>query len=144
MSQEKGELELTVDRLNQQIREFLKDREIMTGTVNRLTMENEKLFEANRTMGEKLGRLDLTPTIRHILGQPCFAVRNEAKMLRDAGYAHVDTKAEDEQAVAIYWMLNLYLEHGSAWRVEGGKQVKAFIEKIEAITPKAAEVPKRE
>lgn len=135
---------MTVDRLNQQIREFLKDREIMTGTVNRLTMENEKLFEANRTMGEKLGRLDLTPTIRHILGQPCFAIRNEAKMLRDAGYAHVDTKAEDEQAVAIYWMLNLYLEHGSAWRVEGGKQIQAMTEKILAKDKEAAEVPKRE
>lgn len=144
MSEEQGESEKTVDHLNQQIREFLKDREILIANVNRLTMENEKLFEANRTMGEKLGRLDLNDTVRHILGQPCFAIRNEAKMLRDAGYARVDTKAEDEQAVAIYWMLNLYLEHGSAWRVEGGKQVQAMTAKIEAQTPKAADVPKGE
>jgi hypothetical protein len=36
-------------------------------------------------------------------------------MLREDGH-EIKTRAEDEQAAVIHWLLNLYLEHGDQWR----------------------------
>jgi hypothetical protein len=35
--------------------------------------------------------------------------------LREDGH-EIATKAEDEQAAVIHWLLNLYLEHAAQWR----------------------------
>lgn len=82
--------------------------------------------------GEKLSRLTLNETTRDILGRPGFTVRDYAHMLRDAGYAEVKTKTEDEQAVALFWMLMLYIDHGDNWRKVGGEEIARMIEKIKA------------
>jgi hypothetical protein len=43
------------------------------------------------------------------------------------------TPRRNEQAVAIHWMLCLYLKHGPAqWRTEGEKELKDRREKLQA------------
>lgn len=49
-----------------------------------------------------------------ILGRPNFAVAPIAHVLRKAGQ-EIKTKAEDEQAAGIYWMLCLYEKHGDSF-----------------------------
>ena len=65
--------------------------------------------------------------LRWILGQLCFQIINIAKILRKHS-APIKTKAEDEQANVIYWMLNLYLQHGKDWRDIGDKLLKEYAE----------------
>jgi hypothetical protein len=57
---------------------------------------------------------------RWILGRPNFTLAGVFRKLRDMG-VEIATKAEDEQAVSIYWMLCLHERHGDDWRVEGDK-----------------------
>jgi hypothetical protein len=66
---------------------------------------------------------------RWILGRPCFVCAGIAQNLRAKGY-EIERKAEDEQAVVIDWMLNLYAKHGTDWRSEA----EAFLK-----TPKEQE-----
>jgi len=73
--------------------------------------------------------IPLNEHTRWILGQPCFAIADIARLLRDSGNV-VDYKAEDEQATALHFLLNIYLEHGEAWRVKAGEQIAAMIEKV--------------
>lgn len=50
-----------------------------------------------------------------ILGRPNFACAGVAKILRKAGHK-IESRAEDEQAAVIHWMLDLYFKHGpNAW-----------------------------
>ena len=63
---------------------------------------------------------ELNDETRWILGQPNFACGPIANVLRLQG-AEINTKAEDEQAYVIYWMLSLYLKFGDDWRKEGDK-----------------------
>ena len=61
--------------------------------------------------------------VRWILGRPNFSVARLAQRLQqmDPLYKATEARAEDEQAVAIHWMLNLYLKHGREWRSEADK-----------------------
>lgn len=68
-------------------------------------------------------KFDLDDELRWILGRPGFAVRDIAHLLRDSGY-QCARKCEDEQAVAIHWMLCKYFDHGLKWREEGEKELK--------------------
>lgn len=65
---------------------------------------------------------ELDAEVRWILGRPCFAVANIADILRTNG-ATIARKAEDEQAVALHWMLSLYFQYGANWRAEGDNQL---------------------
>ncbi len=67
---------------------------------------------------------DLDDELRWILGQPGFAIRGIAETLRASTAYKVERKHEDEQAVAIHWMLCLYFEHGSKWREVGQKMLE--------------------
>jgi hypothetical protein len=53
--------------------------------------------------------------VRWILGRPCFWCGSIAEALRRNGH-DIPTKAEDEQASVIHWMLSMYLKHGDKWR----------------------------
>lgn len=64
--------------------------------------------------------LPLNEHTRWILGRPNFTLAGIFRALRALG-VEIATKAEDEQAVAIYWMLCLHERHGEAWREEGDK-----------------------
>ena len=81
-------------------------------------------------------QLPLTPTLRSILGRPCFACMPTAQLLRVAGYV-IDKKAEDEQAVTIWWLLNQYLIHGEdKWEDEANKAFKEMHKQYIASLPK--------
>lgn len=54
---------------------------------------------------------------RWILGQPSFSMHGFAQRLRANGF-EIKSKAEDEQAVVIHWMLNMYKKHGKDWRAK--------------------------
>ena len=66
---------------------------------------------------------ELNDTTRWILGRPCFACAGIANKLRTLGH-EINTRAEDEQAAAIHWMLCLYEEYGDSWREEASKILK--------------------
>ncbi len=58
---------------------------------------------------------DLDPELRWILGQICFQCISTAQALRLMGH-EIPTRAEDEQAATLNWMLGLYAKHGKGWR----------------------------
>jgi hypothetical protein len=68
---------------------------------------------------------DLDDEVRWILGRPCFAIAGIAGALRKNGYK-CERKAEDEQAVAIHWMLSVYFAHGKGWREAAQKELDAM------------------
>ncbi|MDH5259302.1 MAG: hypothetical protein OEX07_14905 [Gammaproteobacteria bacterium] len=66
-----------------------------------------------------------------ILGTPCFASANYAKLLIAAGiYEDKEKKAEYEQAVFAHWGLGLYKEHGEKWKEEADKILKECAAKV--------------
>jgi len=60
--------------------------------------------------------IELDDEVRFILGRPNFTLAGIARRLHELGIYEVKTKAEDEQAVAIHWMLTLYEKYGKEWR----------------------------
>ena len=66
---------------------------------------------------------ELTPDLMSILGRVNFACREFAEALRADG-VEIPTKSEAEQAHCIHWMLGIYLEHGSDWREEIGRELE--------------------
>lgn len=75
-----------------------------------------------------MGEIQLPPLddeVRDILGRPCFMVAGLASRLRAIGYEPVRRKAEDEQAVALYWMLSQYVKHGKDWRAKAIEELRA-------------------
>jgi hypothetical protein len=60
-----------------------------------------------------------------ILGTPCFASANNARLLIEAGiYEDKVKKTEYEQAVFSHWALSLYEKYGEDWKKEGNKILK--------------------
>lgn len=74
---------------------------------------------------------ELNDTTKDILGTPNFKCAPIAGALRAIG-RDIPTKAEDEQAHAIHFMLEMYEKYGNDWRVEAGKMFKAEQKKIKA------------
>lgn len=67
----------------------------------------------------------LDPELRFILGRVCFMCREIARTLCESQRYDVPKRAEDEQAVAIHWMLGHYFKHGPAkWREEAEKELR--------------------
>lgn len=67
---------------------------------------------------------ELTTELRWILGQMCFQHIHTAQALRLMGH-EIARKAEDEQAVTIYWMLGHYLKDPANWRKNATDEMKA-------------------
>ena len=61
--------------------------------------------------------VELDDEVRWILGRPNFTCGSTAQVLRILGH-EIKTKAEDEQAAVMHWMLCLYEKHGGNWREE--------------------------
>jgi hypothetical protein len=57
----------------------------------------------------------MTPQLATILGTMCFDCIHFARALRMAGQ-DIKTRAEDEQAATLHWMLTHYFRHGENWR----------------------------
>jgi hypothetical protein len=67
---------------------------------------------------------ELTSELRWILGRMCFQHIHTAQALRLMGH-QIARKAEDEQAVTIYWMLGHYLKDPANWRDNASAEMKA-------------------
>lgn len=59
--------------------------------------------------------IPLNDDTRWILGRPNFWCASIANVLREDGH-DIKSRAEEEQAAVIHWLLNLYIQHGSGWR----------------------------
>jgi len=57
---------------------------------------------------------EMTPALRHVLGMMCFQLAPFAHIFRAAG-ADIKTRAEDEQAFCLHWLIKHVLLHGDAW-----------------------------
>jgi hypothetical protein len=78
--------------------------------------------------------LEFNEEVRWILGRPCFTVLPVVHYLRANGQ-NIPTKAEEEQAAAIFWMLGQYLEHGKGWNEKANAILKAHFEASKAEQP---------
>lgn len=71
--------------------------------------------------------------LRNILGTVCFRCRDIARLLRDSGLYEVKSKAEDEQAAAIHWLLSSYFKYGPGieWRDKANQVLSELADKIQ-------------
>lgn len=67
---------------------------------------------------------ELNEETMFIFGMPNFRCIPIVEALRRTGH-DIMRKAEVEQACAIYWMLGMYLEHGTKWAEEADKFLAA-------------------
>lgn len=78
----------------------------------------DKFREAEKRIAELEARTVKLPpmneTLIAILGRPNFTSSHLAELLRKSGF-DIARKSEHEQATVIYWLLNIYLEHGEKW-----------------------------
>jgi hypothetical protein len=70
---------------------------------------------------------ELNVDLTDILGRPNFACGPIAQVLRKGGMA-IPTHAEEEQAHVLFWLLGLYVAHGSDWRGEADRRLRTIIE----------------
>lgn len=72
--------------------------------------------------------IELTDDVRFILGFICFQCMHIVQALRLGG-REINTKAEDEQAAAIHFMLNHYLADRENWRENVNAELRAMAAK---------------
>ncbi|WP_234686419.1 hypothetical protein [Comamonas aquatica] len=77
----------------------------------------------------------LTPELASILGLMCFQCISFAQALRAAGHT-IKTRAEDEQAAVLHWMLGHYFRHGDDWRTAAAEDMKRMEAEALAAQPK--------
>lgn len=65
---------------------------------------------------------ELTDDLRDILSMMIWTTGPIAHALR-AGGVEIKTRAEDEQAHVMHWLITLALEHGSAWREKASDRI---------------------
>ena len=65
---------------------------------------------------------EMNDDLRAILGRPCFACGQLAELMRKNGM-EIRTRAEDEQAAVIFWLLKIYLEFKEGWQPEAARQL---------------------
>jgi hypothetical protein len=94
----------------------------LEGEIKRLQVENQFLRVKAGVDSQDIGtiQIELNEHTRAILGRPNFACMRIAHQLRKMGH-EIPNKAEEEQATVLWWMLNLYLEHGDQWQEEGAR-----------------------
>ncbi|MDH2313386.1 hypothetical protein [Methylobacterium brachiatum] len=75
---------------------------------------------------------ELTPEVRDVLSIMCFEAGPIAHAFRQAGRAEIKTRAEDEQAFVLHWLLTIALEHGAEWRKHAGDVLEVVIVEAKA------------
>ena len=78
----------------------------------------------------------MTPELASILGLMCFQCAVFAQALR-AGGRQIKTRAEDEQAAVLHWMLSHYFRHGEEWRTAAANDMQRM--QAEAQAKKGAQ-----
>lgn len=76
-------------------------------------------------------RIEMTPAICEVLGLMLWHTTPLGQVLRSAG-ASIRPKAEDEQAHALLWLLNIALEHGDDWRKVASKRLDEMVSESKA------------
>ena len=66
---------------------------------------------------------ELTDDLRDVLSTMLWTSGQIARCLR-AGGVEIKTRAEDEQAHVLHWLIGLALEHGSEWRVKAQDRIR--------------------
>ncbi|MFM0351253.1 hypothetical protein [Paraburkholderia sp. RL17-347-BIC-D] len=74
---------------------------------------------------------EIPPELHHVLGMMCFQLARNAHLLRSVG-ADIKTRAEDEQAYCLHWLIKHVLAHGAEWADHAEADVAAAREKIAA------------
>jgi len=64
-----------------------------------------------------------TPEVKEVLSWMCFQCIGICQAFRAAGH-EIKTRAEDEQAFVLHWLLTLALEHGPGWRKAAADQIR--------------------
>lgn len=77
--------------------------------------KNVPLHVAVAVPDERAAFPAMTPELASILGLMCFQCIPFAQALRTAGH-QIETRAEDEQAAVLHWMLGHWFRHGEEWR----------------------------
>ncbi|CAG9225667.1 hypothetical protein [Burkholderia vietnamiensis] len=93
----------------------------------------------------------MTADLRDVLGRPNFWCGPIAHEMRAAG-ADIKTKAEDEQAHVLHWLVKLVLDHGTEWQKVAARELRAIRDKAarrttpdrEAIIEECAKVCDKE
>lgn len=102
----------------------------MTKITRKVAARFIHLFEAKSPKGEppvevqRVCSTALPPLqgeLKEIMGMMLFNTGGIGRRLDQLGLYKVPRKAEEEQAAALHWMINLYLEHGDKWRSIGEK-----------------------
>lgn len=75
---------------------------------------------------------DITPDLHRVLGMMCFQLARYAHLFRSVG-ADIKTRAEDEQAYCLHWLIKHVLAHGAEWATHAD----AAREKIAALQEQA-------
>ena len=70
---------------------------------------------------------ELTPDLALILGKICFQCIHIVQILRVGGQ-QINTRAEDEQAAAIYFMLKHYIKDPVNWSKNCNAELQAIID----------------
>lgn len=89
-------------------------------------------------------QLSFTEDVRWILGRPNFSVGRLGQMLmklEPGTYGPAVSRAEDEQAVALHFMLNMCLQHGVKWREAMDTYFNASAEKARLERVASEELP---
>lgn len=99
--------------------------------------ENSSVDTENNIQMKTIKKIELTDSVKDILGRPNFWCGSIARLMRDVGYAKIKSKSEDEQAVVIHWLLSLYLEFGEIWKEKAEQQMNTWIDELKSkTTPK--------
>ncbi|UEP49613.1 hypothetical protein LMA00_07655 [Burkholderia ambifaria] len=124
-----------IERAEEQLRgRGPKDVEAANGLLDVLTahavqpVPRAEVIDAMRTYPD-----EITPELRDVLGRPNFWCGPIAHEMRAAG-ADIKTKAEDEQAHVLHWLVKLVLDHGDAWQEVAVVELRAIREKANAAS----------
>ncbi|BCF88722.1 hypothetical protein [Paraburkholderia largidicola] len=72
---------------------------------------------------------DITPELHRVLSLMCFQLASFAHIFRAAG-AEIKTRAEDEQAYCLHWLIKLVLTHGEGWAEQAELEIAAIRAKL--------------
>lgn len=75
---------------------------------------------------------ELTPEVEDVLSIMYFEAGSIARAFREAGRAEIKTRAEDEQAFVLHWLLTFALEHGAEWRKHASAALAPVIDEAKA------------
>lgn len=90
------------------------------------------MAESSTITREMIFPRELTPQVREVLSIMCFEAGLIAHAFRESGRAEIKTRAEDEQAFVLHWLLTFVLEQGAEWRKHASAALAPVIDEAKA------------